>query len=163
MSDRTPAWIVDEDPGGGARQVAPDRRVVDTPPAGPAFDLRADRLVWPTVVRDAAQCCAVLEAVGRGVAVVVRIEGIPASLAAEFREDLARAADLQAGETSPADELSDDQRRLLGALGRGLTLAAAAREVGLSTRTATRRLAEARRILRVQTNAEAVVVVCRDG
>jgi DNA-binding NarL/FixJ family response regulator len=54
-------------------------------------------------------------------------------------------------------ELSESQRRLLELLGAGLSVGEAAERVGLSTRTAERRLAEARTRLGAATNAQALV------
>jgi DNA-binding CsgD family transcriptional regulator len=53
--------------------------------------------------------------------------------------------------------LDDQQRRLLTFLGRGLSVAEAARRLHLSPRTAERRLAEARASLGAGTNAEAIL------
>jgi DNA-binding CsgD family transcriptional regulator len=53
--------------------------------------------------------------------------------------------------------LDDEQRRLLGLLGGGLSVPEAARRLHLSPRTAERRLAEARAALEAATNAEAVL------
>ena len=76
-----------------------------------------------------------------GVALVVAITlDRPERLA--LREDLERLGDL----TAPADRhlLDDDQRDLLARLADGATVAEAARAVGMSLRTANRRLADAR-------------------
>jgi DNA-binding CsgD family transcriptional regulator len=53
--------------------------------------------------------------------------------------------------------LDEEQRRLLGLLGRGFSVREAARRLHLSRRTAERRLAEARAALGAATNAEAVL------
>jgi DNA-binding CsgD family transcriptional regulator len=53
--------------------------------------------------------------------------------------------------------LDGEQRRLLGLLGSGLSVAEAAQELHLSPRTAERRLADARAALGAATNAEAVL------
>lgn len=55
-----------------------------------------------------------------------------------------------------ADELDADARAILSLLAQGRTLGVAARALGLSRRTADRRLAEARRALRVERTVEAV-------
>jgi DNA-binding CsgD family transcriptional regulator len=55
------------------------------------------------------------------------------------------------------DRITDEQRRLLESLGEGVPLAEAARRMGLSLRTAERRLAEARTTLRATTNAQALI------
>jgi DNA-binding CsgD family transcriptional regulator len=58
----------------------------------------------------------------------------------------------------PSDSsLDDEQRRLLGLLGRGLSVTEAATQLRLSSRTAERRLSEARATLGAATNAEAVL------
>jgi DNA-binding NarL/FixJ family response regulator len=57
----------------------------------------------------------------------------------------------------PHSALDDEQRRLLGLLGRGLSVTEAATELRLSPRTAERRLSEARSALGAATNAEAVL------
>lgn len=68
------------------------------------------------------------------------------------------------GAEARAAPLTDEHLDLLRALGTGATVGTAARRVGMSERTASRRLAEARRLLGVATNAEAVVAVSRrDG
>src|SRR5688500_1089385 len=54
------------------------------------------------------------------------------------------------------DAVTEEQGRLLALVGAGLSVAEAARRVGLSVRTAERRLAEARRVLRATTNAQAI-------
>lgn len=54
--------------------------------------------------------------------------------------------------------LSPEQERLLDLIGAGLPVAAAARRLRLSARTAERRLAEARRSVGASTNAEALML-----
>ena len=56
-----------------------------------------------------------------------------------------------------SSSLDDEQRRLLGLLGRGLSVSEAARRLRLSCRTAERRLSDARAALGAATNAEAVL------
>ena len=56
------------------------------------------------------------------------------------------------------DRLDEQQRRLLNLLAEGFSVAAAARRLYLSRRTADRRLAAARAALGVRSNAEAVVL-----
>jgi DNA-binding CsgD family transcriptional regulator len=57
----------------------------------------------------------------------------------------------------PHSSLDDEQRRLLALLGRGLSVTEAATQLRLSSRTAERRLSEARAALGAVTNAEAVL------
>jgi DNA-binding NarL/FixJ family response regulator len=61
----------------------------------------------------------------------------------------------------PAGGLDAEQRGLLALLADGLTLGQAADELGLSRRTADRRLAAARRALGVATTAQAIIVARR--
>ena len=58
----------------------------------------------------------------------------------------------------PLERLDPEQRRLLELLAEGLSVAAAARRLYVSRRTADRRLASARALLGVRSNAEAVVL-----
>ena len=165
MTPRADVWLVDGDPVAAAPELAPGRTVVPGPPAGTeAFDLGDLEAVWPVTVTGEDDCSAVLEAVMRGLSVVVRVDGLEPSTAARFTDELHRAAG-RTGRTagtvpaSTAPALSDEQVALLRTLGEGKTLAAAAASLGLGVRTASRRLAEARRILGVETTAEAVVQV----
>lgn len=165
MDGGAPAWTLDGDgdPVDVARRVAPGRTVVDDLPPSP-YDLRDHALVWPVVVRDAGECPAVLDALGRGVAVVVRIDdAVPSATAATFRDELQRAAEPAALGKRAVELLSAEQLRLLDALARGATLVAAAEQLGLAPRSASRRLAEIRRTLGVATTAEAVVLASRRG
>jgi hypothetical protein len=157
----TPVWVVDEDPAAAATRLAPDRAVVDSVPEDADWDLAPRRLVWPVTVHDRAQCPAVLDAVVRGVAVVVRVtEPMSGPTTARFVDELHRAAG--PGQRQPrTDQLTEDHRRLLTALAGGATVAAAAEAAGLAPRTASRRLTEARRILGCATTAEAVGLVTR--
>jgi len=55
-------------------------------------------------------------------------------------------------------DIDEEQRRLLDLLAKGLSVTAASRRLFLSRRTADRRLARARAMLGVRSNAEAIVV-----
>lgn len=159
MSGRGLAHVVSGDPGAAAGRLHPDRTAVETLPDGAGYDLSSHALVWPVTVGTDADCAAVLDAVLRGVAVVVRVEDdLPGSVAARFVDDLHRAAGASEP-PAPARRLATDQLRLLEALASGATIAAAARRLGLSARTASRRLADARRVLGVSTTAEALQVL----
>lgn len=63
----------------------------------------------------------------------------------------------------PAELLDPDARALIGLLAEGLTLGQAAAELGLSRRTADRRLAVARRQLGARTTTEAIGRAHREG
>lgn len=165
MDGGAPAWILegDGDPSEVAARVAADRTAVEEVPPSP-YDLCDRLLVWPVVVRHAADCPAVLDALARGVAVVVRIdETLPATIAAVFRDEIQRAAEAAPAGTRAVELLSADQLQLLDALSRGLTLVAAAEQLNLAPRSASRRLAEIRQVLGVATTAEAVVLAARRG
>ena len=160
----TPVWVVDDDPAAVVSRLAGDREVIDELPGAP-WDLSGDGLVWPVTVADRSRCPAVLEAVIRGVAVVVRVlEPMSVPTTARFVDELHRAA----GGRVAADRVGDglgrltaEQRRLLDALAGGVTVADAGAALGLSTRTASRRLTEARVALGCATTVEAVVLVRR--
>jgi DNA-binding NarL/FixJ family response regulator len=59
--------------------------------------------------------------------------------------------------------LGEEPQRLLELLGAGLSITDAARDLGLSLRTAERRLAEARRRLGATTNAQAIACLWGHG
>jgi len=80
---------------------------------------------------------------------------------AAFLDQLARVADVQAS-AAPAP-LTDEQRALLRLLADGRSIAEAAEAVGLSRRTAHRRLDAARRALGVETGTEAILHEGRAG
>jgi DNA-binding NarL/FixJ family response regulator len=164
VSGPTPVWVVDEDPESAAVLLAADRQVIDDVPDGEPWELGGEGLVWPVTLRDPSQCAAVLEAVRRGVAVVVRVvEPLSVRTGARFVDELHRAAGTVPGAAAAGgtERLTDDQRRLLEALAGGATLTAAAEALGMSPRTASRRLTEAREVLRCATTAEAVVLASR--
>lgn len=64
---------------------------------------------------------------------------------------------------TPPPALEFEGRALLGLLAKGLTLGAAARQLGLRRRTADRRLANARKALGVERTAEAIAKASRLG
>ena len=76
-----------------------------------------------------------------------------------FLDDLRRLGPVdhvQDSQPGPGGPLTDVERALLGLLAEGLTVREAASEVGISTRTADRRLALARRRLGVGSTAAAI-------
>lgn len=154
IADRL-VWIVEGEPDEVVAGIVPDREIVSHVPKNDVWDLAPLRLVWPVTLDSRSTCAAVLDAVLRGVAVVIRVcPELGAASAARFLDDLDRVA----ARESPAPtacRLDDDQRRLLRALSAGATLRAAAGELCMSNRTASRRLADARRVLGCDTNTEA--------
>ena len=102
---------------------------------------------------------AVLDAVMRGATVSVEMAVGPAVEAA-FLDELRRVADVRRAE--PAT-LHPTTVALLGLLAEGATVEDAARSLRLSTGSAHRRLAEARRVLGVATTAEAVLACTAGG
>jgi DNA-binding NarL/FixJ family response regulator len=99
---------------------------------------------------------------GAGLVVSLRLDPVTVD---RFLDDLRRLGPVEfvaADDVSPT--LSVQQRALLARLGEGLTLPEAAAELGLSSRTARRRVAAARRILAVSSTAEAIIAaIARDG
>ncbi len=95
----------------------------------------------------------VLMAAARGCAVIVRVQ-LDASTVGEFLDDLGRLVDL--GPTTDQPALDDDQVALLERLADGETVTEAARHLGWSRRTATRRLGDAKRRLGVSSTSAAV-------
>lgn len=112
-----------------------------------------------TSAEDAA--AALLAALGgAGVAVAARAER---DIVDRLCEDLRRLGPLDhcVGESARAEALTNDERSLVNLLLEGSTLGEAAQRLGLSRRTADRRLASVRRKLGVETTAAAVVEVAR--
>jgi hypothetical protein len=127
-------------------------------PASP-WELTSRRWVrWGAVTGDSSLEAAVLAA-ARGVGVVA---GCPDDeLRDRLCDDLRRIGPLEVLRLGPdpLDSLDEDQRALLSALAGGASIADAAAELYLSTRTAERRLAAARKSLGVRTTAEAIALV----
>jgi len=155
VTERPPAAVVDDAGSPSATAAVPAGWTVVPMwdlPADP-FDLATHRLVVVARVWTADDARAVLLAAARGVAAVVEVR-LPADSADQFLDDLARLT-TSAPQTSAAS-LERDHLDLLRALAAGATLTAAAKELGLSRRTAVRRIGEARERLGVATTAEAV-------
>lgn len=102
------------------------------------------------VVDDAATSCAVLRALVRGADAVIRVDMADD---AGFLDAVQRIADVHT--VSPRG-LDGDQRALLELLAHGHTAGEAARQIGVSLRTAHRRLGAARAALDASCNAEAI-------
>jgi DNA-binding NarL/FixJ family response regulator len=122
----------------------------DQLPADP-FDLHARRLVVVTTVASIDDAGAVLLAAARGCAVAVTVE-LDEEAAEQFTDELLRLLPTRA--PAPRHDLDSDQAALIAEIASGLTVHEAARRLGWSRRTATRRLADARRRLGVATTAE---------
>lgn len=110
------------------------------------------------LIGDVAAARAALIAAMGGAGLVVAISADRETID-QFLDDLRRLdpVDHVTPDRAPSVRLDREQRALLGLLAEGLSLGEAAHELGLSRRTADRRLAAARRILNVQTTAEAIV------
>lgn len=131
---------------------------------GWAAPLRRDRVVctgWVTTSDDARR--ALLAAVaGSGLVVGCTADRDTVD---RFLDDLRRLGPVEhvdAAPAAPSGPLTDAERALLGLLAEGLTTRQAAAEVGISERTADRRLAVARQRLGVGSTA-AAIVACRSG
>jgi DNA-binding NarL/FixJ family response regulator len=156
MKARPPAVVV-PDIDGALAPAGWSAIPVEQLPAEP-FDLGPMRLAAVARVATTGDAAAVLLAAARGAAVVV-VLALDADAAETFLHDLERLTDCAtAPDRSP---LGEDQVELLRALGEGATVSTAARQLGLSRRTAVRRLAEARRRLGVTSTTEAVRVSSR--
>lgn len=116
-----------------------------------------DRVVCTGTISttDGARRALLAALAGAGLVVSVRLDPITVD---RFLDDLRRLGPV---ESLAVDDipptLSLQQWALLAKLGEGLTLPEAAAELGLSSRTAERRVAAARRILGVSSTAEAIV------
>jgi DNA-binding CsgD family transcriptional regulator len=124
---------------------------------GWAAPMRRDRVVCTGHVSSADDARrALLAAIGgAGLVIVERLD--PETLD-RFLDDLRRLGQVRhlSLDGTPI-VLSSQQRELLTLIGEGLTVSEAATELGLTTRTAERRIESARRILGVRSTAEAVV------
>ena len=102
------------------------------------------------VVDSAVVAGAVLRALMRGADAVIRLELADRT---GFLDAAGRVADVR---VPAAPALDADQRALLDRLARGQTAGEAARQIGMSVRTAHRRLSAARATLGASCNAEAI-------
>jgi len=156
---RPQATIVDGDVRAAALRLGDEAAPValDELPDEP-YDLALARLVVAVDVVDDGSARGALLAAVRGVDVVARVT-LPGRQRLDFLAELARVADVRPADASAWERLADEQRELLRLLAAGRTLDAAADRLGWSRRTATRRLSEAKDVLRVTTTAEAVQAV----
>jgi len=133
--------------------VVPSFELADAP-----FDLSNRRIACSAYVGAIDDVASAVLAAVRGAAVVARCD--EPELAEMLADDLARVTTVDRSfmdaERAPAGPLDPEQRRVLELLARGATIGEVAAELYLSTRTAERRLAAARRALGVRTTAEAL-------
>lgn len=106
-------------------------------------------------VRDERGCESVLVALSRGVDVIVAVE-VSAKQRAAFFDEISRIAEIRHGR---APMLTREERAVVAGLADGKTLTEVARALGMSRRTATRRLAAARLAFGVATTMELLLVV----
>jgi DNA-binding NarL/FixJ family response regulator len=161
--DRPTVVLAADDPAETARVLYERHRAtaLDDLPAKP-FALAREGLLAYATLRDEHDCEAALVALARGVDLVVSV-AVPEPHRAAFLDDLARAADVVAADRRDVStRLSADQVALLEGLADGRTLTDMASALGLSRRTATRRVAEARRILGAETTVEAFRMLRHD-
>jgi DNA-binding NarL/FixJ family response regulator len=119
------------------------------------FDLTALGLAVTGLVATEHEAAAVLMAAVRGCSVLVRVT-MDRRASDEFLESLGRIVHLE--RATEAESLDSEQTSLLESLAGGLTVVDAARRLGWSRRTATRRLAEAKRRLGVTSTSRAIQV-----
>ena len=115
------------------------------------FSLRGWRVHG--IVHDALESEAVLLALARGADVVIAID-LPPTQRAALLDDIARIADVR-----QAGSLTLDERDVVEGLVEGQTLTEVARSLGMSRRTATRRLATARVAFGAATTMELILAV----
>jgi hypothetical protein len=153
-SERPTVVITTHDAGVTARAIHTDAIPISDLPAEP-FPLGSRGLHAFATVRDPLDCEAALVALARGVDLVLTLD-IGGAQGAAFVDDLARVSNVSARDSDSRAGLSADQVALLDGLASGRTLTDVARSLGMSRRTATRRVSEARAILGVTTTIEAL-------
>lgn len=122
-------------------------------PAEP-WDVRSRRRVCVGPVADRDDEEAALLAAVRGAGLVLTFAGDTPNL--RFLVDLGHVGPVRHGITRAASDLDPENQQLLRHLANGESVEQAARALGLSSRTAHRRLARARAVLGVSTTAAAV-------
>jgi DNA-binding NarL/FixJ family response regulator len=100
-------------------------------------------------------------AAARGSRVIIETSA-DSSLLDGLVADLQRIGDVEVRTTSDKESLAHDQQRLLELLADGLSVTAAAEHLHISRRTANRRLSDARIVLDVESNTEAILKVARE-
>jgi DNA-binding NarL/FixJ family response regulator len=152
MGARPFGVVIEGEPGGFDLPSGWRATTVDDLPSDP-FDLSDRRLVVLATVAVGGDAEDVLMAAARGCAVVVGLRMVP-PVADQFLDDLGRLVDFLP--IARLEALDDDQVALLERLADGDTVTEAARHLGWSRRTATRRLGDAKRRLGVSSTGEAV-------
>jgi DNA-binding NarL/FixJ family response regulator len=142
--DRRPIAIIATDPRSAG---AVDLESVPDEP----FSLSGVRAF--AVVRDERDRDAVLVALARGADVVLAID-LPATRRVALLDDLARVAEVR-----NAGLLTTEERAVVDGLVEGRTLTEVARSLGMSRRTATRRLAAAKVAFGAATTMELLLTV----
>ncbi len=155
MSSRSTTRVVSSLTNDSAdRPIGATELPIELLPALP-FDLSSSDLVARAVVRDTEDAERVLLAAARGAALIIEVQ-LDDTRRVTFLDDLSRVSDVRVdGQTST--RLTDDQMALLDGLAAGRTLKEIAESLGLSRRTATRRLVEVKELLGVATTVEAVI------
>lgn len=131
---------------------------------GFAAPYRADRVVRHGVVSSAALAAAALTAAMAGQGLLVRVDA-PRDVLDRFLGDLRHLGPVEqrSGRVAATPQLEPEDRAILGLLAEGHSLGEAAALLGLSRRTADRRLARGRRVLGAQRTTEAIVMARRLG
>jgi DNA-binding NarL/FixJ family response regulator len=125
---------------------------------------RAGRVIRCGVVSSDALAAAALTAAMAGQGLLVRVEAsreVLDRLVGDLRH-LGRV-DTRSGSVASAPQLEPEDRAILGLLAEGYSLGEAATLLGLSRRTADRRLARGRRALGARRTTEAIVLAQRLG
>lgn len=131
---------------------------------GFAAPYRAGRVVRHGVVSSPALAAAALTAALAGQGLVVRVDA-PRDVLDRLLDDLRHLGPVErrAGSVAATPQLEPEDRAILGLLAEGHSLGEAAALLGLSRRTADRRLARGRRMLGTRRTTEAIVQARRLG
>jgi DNA-binding CsgD family transcriptional regulator len=164
-----PYAILDDGPGAdaaaeatAARLAREGWRVVDGLASRPALG----RVVLRGTVATARDAAAAMLAALDGFGLILRVTAEP-EVRNRLEDDLRRLGPVESGEprtgTAAAAALHPQGRAILGLLAEGHSLGEAAHLLGLSRRTADRRLADARTALGVTRTTEAIARAARQG
>jgi len=146
--DRRPVAILAQHPS--RSQAVPLRSLPDEP-----FSLAGSRAYG--VVHDERDRETVLLALARGADVVISIE-LPSAERAALLDDIGRIAEVR-----EAGFLTSDERAVVDGLVEGRTLTEVARSLGMSRRTATRRLAAAKLAFGAATTMELIMTIAHSS
>ena len=156
MSASPFAVITRGDPADVSVPVGWSTIAIDEIPADP-FDLSDRRIVVTAAVGDADCAAGALLAASRGCSIAASVT-LPDAAREAFLDDLARLVSIEPSAASGAT-LAPDQVELLSRLAGGATVKHAADQLGLSRRSATRRLTDAKRVLGVSSTSAAIKAV----